>query len=194
MEPGLAAWLQAGHTKAARNLFIRRRPAALPAADWAAHPLHLLNQPQPNPQAPPAPNPARLRLALPLTPPQSFADFATGLIAPKPVKPCDRAVFRAFYLLLFLQWNRACGLASSGPHESSPQPFHSAPPHLPRRHARCRLGGPSAPSTQSAAAKSATMSSTKPGYAPACTDVRTPAVLRPIRYRFDSTQARQTVR
>ena len=26
--------------------------------------------------------------------------FATDLIAAKPVKPCDRAVFRAFYLLL----------------------------------------------------------------------------------------------
>ena len=31
--------------------------------------------------------------------------FAPGLIAAKPVKPCDRAVFRAFYWLLFLQRN-----------------------------------------------------------------------------------------
>ena len=29
--------------------------------------------------------------------------FAPDLIAAKPVKPCDGAVFRAFYLLLFLQ-------------------------------------------------------------------------------------------
>ena len=31
--------------------------------------------------------------------------FAPGLIAAKPVKPCDRAVFGAFYWLLFLQRN-----------------------------------------------------------------------------------------
>ena len=78
----------------------------MPADDWAAHSLHLLNQPQPKPQAPPVPNPARLRLALMPALPQSFASFATGLIAPKPVKPCDRAVFGALNSLLLLQWNR----------------------------------------------------------------------------------------
>ena len=31
---------------------------------------------------------------------QAFTDFATGLIAAKPEKPCDRAVFGAFYSLL----------------------------------------------------------------------------------------------
>ena len=35
------------------------------------------------------------------------ADFAPALIAAKPVKPCDGGVFGAFYLLLFLQRNRA---------------------------------------------------------------------------------------
>ena len=31
---------------------------------------------------------------------EAIADFAIALIAPKPVKPCDGGVFRAFYLLL----------------------------------------------------------------------------------------------
>ena len=34
-------------------------------------------------------------------------DFATGLIAAKPVKSCDGAVFRAFYLLLKKERNTA---------------------------------------------------------------------------------------
>ena len=34
---------------------------------------------------------------------QATVYFAPALIAAKPVKPCDGAVFRAFYLLLFLQ-------------------------------------------------------------------------------------------
>ena len=79
-----------------------------------------------------------------------------------------------FICSCFCSGTGACGLASGGAHESSPQPFHSAPPHLPRRHACCRLGSPSAPFTQSAAAKSATMSSTKPGHAPACTAAHAP--------------------
>ena len=38
---------------------------------------------------------------------QAYADFATGLIAAKPEKPCDRAVFGAFYLLLKKERKRA---------------------------------------------------------------------------------------
>ena len=38
---------------------------------------------------------------------QAHADSATGLIAPKPEKPCDGAVFRAFYSLLKKERNVA---------------------------------------------------------------------------------------
>ena len=39
--------------------------------------------------------------------PKAFADFATGLIAAKPEKPCDGAVFGAFYSLLKKERNAA---------------------------------------------------------------------------------------
>ena len=46
--------------------------------------------------------------------PESSAAFATGLIAAKPEKPCDRGVFGAFYLLLFLQQSRrSCAFRAS---------------------------------------------------------------------------------
>ena len=35
--------------------------------------------------------------------PATITDFAIALRAPKPEKPCDKGVFGAFYLLLFLQ-------------------------------------------------------------------------------------------
>ena len=110
------------------------------------------------------------------------------LIAAKPVKPCDRGVFWAFYLLLFLQRShRRClrpGFRRAT--ESGPQPLHSAPLCLLCRHACCRLGGPSAPFAQSAATKTASVSSAQPAHAT--------AILRRFRYRFDSSQVRQTVR
>ena len=50
--------------------------------------------------APPSPQPS--------APSQSIAAFAPGLIAAKPQKPCDRGVFRAFYLLLKKESNTPC--------------------------------------------------------------------------------------
>ena len=57
----------------------------------------------------PCRKPYRARLSLPPAPLQAFADFATGLIAAKPVKPCDGAVFGAFYLLLKKERNTPTG-------------------------------------------------------------------------------------
>ena len=57
----------------------------------------------------PCRKPCRARLSLPPAPLQAFVDFATGLIAAKPVKPCDGGVFGAFYLLLKKERNTHAG-------------------------------------------------------------------------------------
>ena len=61
------------------------------------------NRPSRRNQAPPRPAFAAAHTS------QAFADFATGLIAAKPEKPCDGAVFGAFYLLLKRERNTPAG-------------------------------------------------------------------------------------
>ena len=61
------------------------------------------NRPSRCNQAPPRPAFAAAHTS------QAFADFATGLIAAKPEKPCDRGVSGAFYLLLKREQNTPAG-------------------------------------------------------------------------------------
>ena len=51
------------------------------------------------------PKPVRKAVSAAAPAPKTIANFATGLIAAKPVKPCDRGVFGALDLLLFLKRN-----------------------------------------------------------------------------------------
>ena len=102
--------------------------------------------------------------------------FATALIATKPVKPCDGAVFGAFYLLLFLKRNLAadCGLQALSNPETSP---------LRQRGLR-----PAPPCTRQAPASHRRKPSPQASRRPHAANHRR------FRYRFDSGKAPETVR